>query len=118
VTPSSDGAKANRCCCANERRHQAERIAIPAAAVSPPTPTAELRSNSATRRTIRASATATRRLCADIVARALVNRAGCGGRNNYSTQLMKTGKTKVFRRVRVVFVLRRIKRALFTPFVR
>ena len=47
----------------------------------------------------------------------VVNRAGCGGRINYS-QLMNTGKTKVCRRVRVVFVLRRIKRALFTPFVR
>ena len=46
-----------------------------------------------------------------------VNRAGCGGRNNYS-QLMKTGNTRVCRRVRVVFVLRRIERALFTPFVR
>ena len=51
------------------------------------------------------------------VARAQWNRAGCGGRNNYS-QLMKNGKTKVCRRVRAVFVLRRIKRALFTPFVR
>ena len=43
----------------------AERIAIPAAAVSPPTPTAWLRSNSSTRRTSHASATATRRLRAN-----------------------------------------------------
>ena len=43
----------------------AERIAIPAAAVSPPTPTAWLRSKSATGRTNHASAMATRRLYAD-----------------------------------------------------
>ena len=36
----------------------------------------------------------------------------------WPTPPWRISKTKVYRRVRVVFVLRRIKRALFTPFVR
>ena len=94
----------------------AERIAIPAAAVSPPTPTAWLRSNSSTRRTTRrprrryvCMQTARHpgdRTCQLGSTRALVarggvatrNRAGCGGRINYS-QLMKTIKTRGFIKV-------------------
>ena len=104
-----------------ERRHEAagswQRIAIPAAAVSPPTPTAWLRSNSSTRRTSHASATATRRLHANSsppgrlnmpaglyhwlswpVARARVKQGGLRRAHNYS-QLMKTIKTRVFNKV-------------------
>ena len=142
VTPSSDGAKANRCCCANEsgdtrllaagranrdsggRRQPADTDGLSEVKLPPhvgPVVRQPWRRD-VCMQTARHPGDRTCQLGSSraLVARwreTQVNRAGCGGRINYS-QLMNTGKTKVCRRVRVVFVLRRIKRALFTPFVR
>ena len=113
VTPSSDGAKANRCCWANEsgdaRLLAAGRANRDSGGRRQPTDTdgrAEVKSS--TRRTSHASAAATRRLRANSPPPGRLNmpaglyqgsrgpwretpgeQAGCGGRINYS-QLMKT----------------------------